>query len=292
MSIQIFVSDMETLIKPTADLIRLADGFVFTEGPLWDPSSQSLFFSDIPADTIYRFSDLQGVEIFRKPSNFANGLAFDHDGRLIACEHRSRRISRSAGDTINVVVDRYQGKRLNSPNDVIVAKDGSILFTDPLYGLRDGLGGPSEQELSFQGVYRVAPGANEPTLLVDDFEAPNGLALSHDETILYIADTIRRHIRAFNVRDDWTLSGGDILVELKGEEEGKPDGMKLDVEGNVFSTGPGGIWICTPGGDILGRIKIPEKTSNLAWGDKDYSSLYITASTGLYKIHCLTSGSD
>jgi len=291
MSIQIFVSEMETLIKSTASLIRLADGFVFTEGPLWDPSSQSLFFSDIPADTIYRFSDSQGVEVFRKPSSFANGLAFDHDGRLIACEHRTRRISRSAGDTISVVVDRYQGKRLNSPNDVIVAKDGSILFTDPLYGLRDGLGGPGEQEISFQGVYRVAPGANEPTLLVDDFEAPNGLALSHDETILYIADTIRRHIRTFKVRDDWTLSGGDVLVELKGEEEGKPDGMKLDVNGNIFSTGPGGIWICTPEGDMLGRIKIPEKTSNLAWGDKDYSSLYVTASSGLYKIHCLTSGS-
>ncbi|MEE8567041.1 MAG: SMP-30/gluconolactonase/LRE family protein, partial [Anaerolineales bacterium] len=217
--------------------------------------------------------------------------AFDNDGRLIACEHRTRRISRSAGDAISVVVDRYQGKRLNSPNDVIVAKDGSILFTDPLYGLRDGLGGPGEQEISFQGVYRVAPGANEPTLLVDDFEAPNGLALSHDETILYIADTIRRHIRTFKVGDDWTLSGGDILVELKGEEEGKPDGMKLDVKGNIFSTGPGGIWICNPDGDILGRIKIPEKTSNLAWGGTDYSSLYVTASTGLYKIRCLTSGS-
>ena len=291
MSIEIFVSDMEALIKPTADLIKLADGFVFTEGPLWDTSSQSLFFSDIPADTIYHFSDSQGIETFRKPSNFANGLAFDHDGRLIACEHRTRRISRSAGDAIDVVVDRYQGKRLNSPNDVIVARDGSILFTDPVYGLRDGLGGPGEQELSFQGVYRVASDANEPTLLVDDFEAPNGLALSHDETVLYISDTIRRHIRVFKVRDDWMLSGGDILVELKGEEEGKPDGMKLDADGNIFSTGPGGIWVCTAEGEILGRIKIPEKTSNLAWGDEDYSSLYITASTGLYKIRCLTSGS-
>ena len=290
MSIQTFVSDMEALIQPTADLARLAGGFVFTEGPLWDPSNQSLLFSDIPADTIYCFNDSRGVEVFRKPSNFANGLAFDPDGRLIACEHRTRRISRSEGDAIGVVVDRYQGKRLNSPNDVIVAKDGSILFTDPVYGLRDGLGGPGEQELSFQGVYRVAPDTNEPTLLVDDFEAPNGLALNHDETILYIADTIRRHIRQFKVRDDWTLSGGDILVELQGDEEGKPDGMKLDVHGNIFSTGPGGIWICNPQGEILGRIKIPEKTSNLAWGDKDYSSLYITASTGLYRIRCTTSG--
>lgn len=290
MAVEIFELELKAIVELDSELLKLANDFIFTEGPVWDPASQWLYFSDIPADTLFRYSEIYGVEVYRKPSNFSNGLAFDRQGMLIACEHRTRRITRGKKKIVEVVADHYQGKRLNSPNDLILASDGSIIFTDPLYGLRDGLGGPGEQELNFQGVYRVPAGASEPSLLVDDFKAPNGLALAPDETKLYVDDTIRRHIRVFEIEDDWTLSGGDVLLEIKGEEEGKPDGMKLDAQGNIFCTGPGGIWICAPDGVVLGRISIPEKTSNLAWGGEDFRTLYITASSSLYKIRCITSG--
>jgi gluconolactonase len=167
-----------------------------------------------------------------------------------------------------------------------------MIFTDPHYGLLEGLGGPGEQELGFRGVYHIPAGQNEPILLVDDFVTPNGLALSPDESKLYVDDTIGGHIRAFDVTDGWGLSGGDVLVELRrDDEEGVPDGMKVDAEGNIYCTGPGGIWICAPDGTVLGRVRMPEVTANLCWGDDDQHTLYITASTGLYRLRCLARGS-
>ncbi len=288
MEMDVFDREMRDLIAPDAEMVKIAGGFRFTEGPVWNQSDGSLYFSDIPGDTIHRFSPEGGVEVFRKPSHYANGLAFDRDGCLVACEHRTRRVTRTSPTGIQVLADSYRGKRLNSPNDVIVAKDGSVLFTDPCYGLREGLGGPGERELTFQGVYRIAPGSSEITLLVDDFETPNGLALTPDERHLYIIDSIPKHIRRFEVHEGWRLSGGDVLVELSGDGEGKPDGMKLDGEGRIFSTGPGGVWICSSDGDILGRIRVPEKTSNLAWGEcgEGYGTLFITASTSVYSVRC------
>lgn len=290
MSVKVFEKEMERLVSPNATLVKLASGFQFTEGPVWHAEEHTLYFSDIPANTIFRYNKNTGTDIYRQPSHYANGLIIDAQGRLLACEHQTRRVTRTSDAGVEVITDRYQGKRLNSPNDLVIARDGSILFTDPLYGLREGLGGPGEQELNFQGLYRVPAGASEPVLLADDFEAPNGLAFSPDESHLYVDDTVRRHIRVFNVGEDYTLTGGEVLVEVKGEGEGKPDGMKVDVEGHIYCTGPQGIWICTAQGDVLGRIQVPEKTSNLAWGSEGYRTLFITASTSIYQIPFIVSG--
>lgn len=293
MAITVFESEATRLVAPSTDLVRLANGFKFTEGPVWDHVRSRLLFSDIPANTIYRYSDREGVQIYRQPSHFSNGLCLDCKGRLLTCEHQTRRVTRENHDgTITVLAHQYEGRRLNAPNDIIVAADGSILFTDPHYGLMEGLGGPAEQEQPWRGVYHLRPDLGEPRLLVDDFDAPNGLALSPDESILYINDSVHEHIRSFRVSDDWQLSGGEVLITLKGEadEEGVPDGMKLDENGNIFCTGSGGIWICNPSGKIMARISIPEVAANLAWGDHDRRSLYVTASTGLYRLRCLVRG--
>jgi gluconolactonase len=287
MTLEVYELEAKNLIDAAATLQQLASGFQFTEGPAWHRGKQCLFFSDIPANTLYRYTAGQGVTIERKPSHFSNGLTLDHAGQLLACEHQSRRVSRQGPDGVTTVVDRYQGKRLNSPNDLVVARDGSILFTDPHFGLLEGLGGPAEAELTFNGVYRIAPGATEPTLLVDDFAAPNGLALSVDEKTLYVDDTIRGHIRSFRINDDWTLAGGEVLVELHAEEPGVPDGMTLDALGYLYCTGSGGIWLCSPAGVVLGRIRMPEVAANLSWGDDDGRTLYLAASTSIYRLRGL-----
>ena len=288
--LEVLDAAVRQLIDPTAALERLADGFQFTEGPVWHPQESCLYFSDIPANTIYRYTDQTGAQVYRQPSHFSNGLTVDAAGRLLACEHRGRRVSRTVGDKVETVVSTYQGRRLNSPNDLFVAGDGSIYFTDPHYGLLDGLGGPAEQEQPCSGVYRIPPGAAEPVLLADDFAAPNGLALSPDGTRLYVSDTVRGHVRSFDVGADGRVGGGAPLVDLPADAEGVPDGLKLDVAGNLYCTGPGGIWICAPTGAILGRIRMPEVTANLNWGDADRRTLYITASTGIYRLRTLVQG--
>lgn len=292
LNIEALHSNLDQLITPDTTVETIVKNVVFTEGPLWDQSAQRLLFSDIPADTIYTWSPASGLQVFRQPSGFSNGLTYNPQGELIACEHRTRTISISRGDEPRrVLASTYQGKRLNSPNDVVAARDGSILFSDPIYGLREGLGGPAEAELDFEGVYRLPPGSDQLELLTDSFERPNGLAFSPDEKLLYIADTVRQHIRVFDVQADWKLNGGCIWAELWDDDfQGRPDGIKVDRLGNLFSTGPGGVWIYNSEAQLLGRIYLPEKTSNLAWGDEDLSSLYITSSTHVYRVHTLTSG--
>lgn len=280
----------EELVDRGAELERLATGFVFTEGPVWDFSARHLTFSDIPGDTMYRWDEANGARVLRRPSSFSNGLTYDLDGNLIACEHRTRRVTRERAGSVEVVVDSYRGRRLNAPNDVVVAADGSLVFTDPHYGLSEPFGGPAEQEQPVRGVYRVPAGASEPELLVDDFDGPNGLALSPDGRRLYVDDSDRAHVRAFDVDADWKLSGGSVLVELGEDGEGVPDGLKLDTEGNLYCTGPGGIWLCAPTGELLGRIRTDEVAANLNWGDDDLRSLYITASTSIYRLRCRTTG--
>ena len=276
------------LIPEDATIERLAGGFGFTEGPVW--RGDHLLFSDIPRRRIVRLRNLaEGPEVttFRYPSGNSNGLTLDRQGRLIACEHSTRRVTRTEIDgTIRVIAERYDGKRLNSPNDVVVKSDDSIYFTDPPYGLRNQTEG---KELSFQGVYRVSPDGRL-TLLVDDFERPNGLAFSPDERVLYVDDSARRHIRAFDVQPDGTLANGRIFADMSSPDSGSPDGMKVDVEGNVYCTGPGGLWMFTPKGELLGRIIPPEQPANLAWGDADWRSLYITARTSVYRIRTLVPG--
>ena len=257
---------------------RIATGFRFTEGPVWHRNGY-LLFSDIPADTIFKWTPDGGVSIFRKPSGQSNGLTYDSKWRLIACEHRTRRVTRTeANGLLTVLAERYNGKRLNSPNDVVVKSDGSIYFTDPPYGVR-----PQERELAFQGVYRIGTDGRL-TLLIDDFKRPNGLAFSPDEKHLYIDDSARMHVRIFDIRPDGTLTRGRIFADMRSDEPGVPDGMKVDAEGNLYVTGPGGLWIFDQHGRLLGKIKLPEVPANCAFGGKDYRTLFITARTSVYAL--------
>lgn len=264
---------------------RLGTGFLFTEGPVWHPRGRFLIFSDMPGDHMRRWSAAEGITTFRKPSRMANGNTFDRQGRLLTCEHATSRVVRLEPDgQLTVLASHYQGKELNSPNDIVCRSDGSIYFTDPPYGRVKFYGVEREQELPFQGVYRVGPDPRSPELLVDDFDRPNGLCFSLDESRLFINDTARKHIRVFEVSPTGRLRGGHVWAETKGDKPGAPDGMKVDAAGNVYCCGPGGIHVFDPDGQLLEIIEVPEYPANFTWGDEDYRSLFITASTSLYRI--------
>ena len=288
---EIFESGAEELFDPDARIEHLGGGFSWAEGPVWNFEEGYLTFSDVIGNAMHRYDDSGGVRVYRQPSNFSNGHTRDTEGRLVSCEHRTRRLTRETGDGVEVIVDGYEGKKFNSPNDVVAARDGSLIFTDPTYGLtKVEEGGGGEREITFQGVYRVPPGSKTAELLVDDFVGPNGLALSPEEDRLYVADTERSHIRVFGIEAGWTLSGGEVLVEIPSEGDEVPDGVKVDVRGNVYCTGKGGIWVSSPEGKMLAHIDVPENTANLAWGDDDARTLYLTADSGLYRIRCRTAG--
>ncbi len=267
-------------IVPEEGLLEvLATGFKFTEGPVWSVKGGYLLFSDIPANQIKMYTPGVGVTTFREPSRNSNGLTFDKELRLLACEFR--RVSRTERDgSIVTVATHYGGKRLNNPNDIVVKTDGAIYFTDPTYGCP-----PEEKELPYQGVYRVTPKHGELTLLVDDFEQPNGLTFSPDEKLLYIADSSDRcYVRVFDVQPDGSLANGRLFADLKSNKPGGPDGMKVDVEGNVYVSAAGGLWIYAPTGKLLGIINTPERPFNCGWGDDDWRSMYLCAHTSLYRI--------
>jgi len=283
--------EFNDIVPKESKLEKIATGFVFTEGPIWDASQGCLFFSDIPANKMRKYTEAKGAELFREPSGKSNGLTLDKQGRLLACEHANRRVSRTEKDgTVVTIADRYNGKKLNSPNDVVVKSDGSIYFSDPPYGLTAEFGNVGEQELPFQGVYRLSADGKTLALLTDEFYRPNGLAFSPDESLLYIDDSERVFVRVFDVKPDGTIANGRIFAELVGTEPGTTDGMKIDSEGNVYVTSPGGISVFDPSGNKLGRIDMPEVAANLAWGDKDWKTLYITGSTSLYRIRLAVEG--
>ncbi|NEP87605.1 MAG: SMP-30/gluconolactonase/LRE family protein [Okeania sp. SIO2C2] len=277
--------NLQNIIGEDAQVEKVVEGFKFIEGPVWHPNG-FLLFSDIPENTIYQWQPNQEVKVFRRPSGNANGNTLDLQGRLITGEHSNRRVSRTEKDgKIITLADEYNGKRLNSPNDLVVKSDGSIYFTDPPYGIKS-----EQEELGFYGVYKIAPDGKL-TLLVDDFIRPNGIALSPDETKLYVNDSEKGHIRVFDIKSDGTLENGMIFDELKdSNKRGVPDGMKVDLQGNVYSTGPGGVWVFSPSGKLLGIIAVPEKVANLAWGNNDYKTLYLTASKSLYRITLKVAG--
>ena len=275
---------LKALIE-TGDPERLATGFQFTEGPVWH-SDGYLLFSDIPANRIHRWTPAGQVDVWREPSGNSNGLTLDRENSLVACEHGNRRVSRTEADgAVVALADKYQGKRLNSPNDLVVKSDGTVYFTDPPYGITPGESSSysEEQEQPCNGLYRILPdGAVE--LLVDDFDRPNGLAFTPDESILYVDDSPRRHVRAFDVRADGGLTNSRIIADMDHPQPGSPDGMKVDIEGNLYVAGATGIWVFEPGGACLGVIVTPERPANCAWGDEDRKSLYITARTSLYRV--------
>lgn len=273
------------LIDPAAELEQVAAGFEFVEGPIWHPAERHLTFSDIIGNTMYRWSEAEGLLVFRRPSQMANGNAYDRQGRILTCEHATSRVTRTDVDgLIDVLASHYDGKELNSPNDIVVTRAGSICFTDPMSGRSPRWGVPRPQELSFQGVYRLDPASHALTLLVDDFDKPNGLCFSVDETLLYINDTTRAHIRVFDVLPDGTLANGRLWAELEPLGVGVADGMKCDAAGNIYCTGPGGIHVFDPAARLLGVILTPQQAANCCFGGDDLRVLYLTATTSIYRL--------
>ena len=275
---------LASIVTDDATFEQVATGFLFTEGPLWHAAGQYLLFSDIPGDHIRRWQATDGISTFRKPSHKSNGLTWDRQGRLLVCEHVTSRVTRTEPDgSQTVLATHWQGKELNSPNDIVCKKDGAIYFTDPTYGRMDVVGLKRDTELSFRGLYRLATDGKL-SLLADDFTQPNGLCFSPDEKRLYVNDTTRQHIRRFDVNADGSVSGGTVWAETKGSERGAPDGMKIDAAGNVYTCGPGGVHVFAPDGTFLGRLRTPENVANLCFGDPDLRSLYITATTSVYRM--------
>jgi len=280
---------LETIISTSEPILELADGFGGAqgpaEGPLWWAEGSYLLFSDIHNNRRMKYTPGEGVTLFQEPTHRANGLTRDLQGRIIACEHDSRRVTRQEPDgSITVVANSFQGRQLNRPNDVVVKSDGSIYFTDPWTSPLP----PEQWDLTFSGVYRVTPDLGTLTLLVDDFILPNGLAFSPDESVLYINDSRRGHIRAFEVQPNGTLAKASdrVFVDLTGEEPGVPDGMKVDVEGNVYCGGSGGLWIMDPNGTKLGRIVHgAPATTNLGFGGADWKTLYFTSRNHLGSVN-------
>ena len=269
--------ELERILSIDQDIDELGNGYGGemgpAEGPVWWNEDGYLLFSDIHNNRRMKWAPGKQVTLDREPTDRANGLTRDLQGRLIACEHDSRRVTRLEPDgSITVVANSYRGLRLNRPNDVVVKSDGSIYFTDPIT-----LNVVSE--LDYCGVYRVSPDLGTTNCVVRDFVLPNGLAFSPDESILYVNDSRRRHIRAFDVEPNGGLAlwTDRVFAELKGELPGVPDGMKVDVEGNVYCTGPGGVWVLDPSGKHLGTILTgAPSTTNLAWGGDDWKTLFIT----------------
>jgi gluconolactonase len=293
MAVAVLSEKLRALVDEEAPIEQIATGFTFTEGPIWMPDG-SLHFSDMPADKRRRWHPDEGVTVLRDPSNKCNGMTLDSDGNLIVCEHVTSSVVRERPDgTRETLATHWGDKELNSPNDVIVASDGSIIFSDPTYGRMPVFGLEREQELDFQGVYRIPAGGGDPQLLVDDFGQPNGLCFSPDESLLYVNDTERAHIRVFDVGPDHRLSNGRAFAENIGDGDlakGVVDGMKVDEQGNIYVTGPEGIWVFGSDGEHLGTIRVQEPTGNLNWGDDDWRSLYIAASASVYRVRMKVAG--
>jgi gluconolactonase len=276
------------IVAPDAALEHIAAGFGLTEGPVW--RGDDLLFSDIPRSRTVRWRMLpEGPEVttFRANTGGGNGMALDHDGGIVVCEQAARRVTRVAPTgEVAVLADAYEGKRLNSPNDVVVHSSGAIYFTDPPFGLPNNEEG---KDLSFNAVFRLDPdGALTP--VATDCDKPNGLCFSPDERILYVADTPPMLVRAYDVRPDGTLANGRVFADMSSTDVGRPDGMRVDRAGNLYCTGGGGVRVVAPDGTKLGRIRTPEHGRNIVFGDEDFRTLYITAGSGLYRIRLIAQG--
>lgn len=291
---------LDDLVKPGAKIEILAEGFEWSEGPVWVPGHEMLLFSDVPANRIYRWREGEhSAEVYLQPSGdtgFAtgghegsNGLLLDPQGRLVMCQHADRRIARmdtsldKPQPAFATLVDNYQGKRFNSPNDAVYDRQGNLYFTDPPYGLAD----ESARELPFQGTYKLSA-AGELTLLTDELSRPNGIALSPDEKTLYVANSDPEHAiwMAYDVNADGTIGNGRIFYDATdyvARAPGLPDGLKIDDQGNLYATGPGGVWIFSPDGEHLGTIKTGQATANNAF-NQDKSVMYITADMYLLRV--------
>jgi gluconolactonase len=284
------------LTVPTARVEPLYEGCRWAEGPVWFADGGYVVWSDIPNNRMLRWTPDLGVGIFRADANFSNGNTRDRQGRLVSCEHGGRRVTRTEPDgSITVIADRHDGRRLNSPNDVVVKSDGTVWFTDPTYGIMsDYEGHKAEPEQDGCHVYRVDPDTGTVAVVADDFAKPNGLAFSRDESVLYVADSGvthdpdgPHHIRAFDVRGDNTLGNGRVFVEVS---PGVPDGFRLDVDGNLWTSAQDGVHCYAPDGTLLGKIRLPQMASNLTFGGPKRNRLFITSTHALYSVFVGTSG--
>ena len=296
-------SAFDRLVPDGALLEKIADGFSWVEGPVWNRAEGHLLFSDIPNNVVAKWNDKAGTGVFLKPSGYngvapfagaepgSNGLTFDREGRLVLCEHGDRRVARLEKDgTKTTLVGRYEGKRFNSPNDIVFRSNGDVYFTDPPYGLPKAFEDP-QRELNFCGVYRLSRNGAL-TLLTKELGAPNGLAFSPDEKKLYISDSQRALWLVYDVKDDGTIANGRTFfdaTEFKKSRPGSPDGIKVDTRGNIFSAGPGGIYVFSPAGKHLGTFDFGVPTGNCNWGE-DGSTLFITSNTAVYRIRLNTKG--
>jgi len=299
---------LDSLIAPDARIEQLADGFEWSEGPVWRASGSYLLFSDVPHNTIYKWQDSIGITVFLRPAGYtginppgrelgSNGLTFDANDSLVMADHGNRQIARlnEAKFTKTTLADRYQGKRLNSPNDLVYRSNGDLYFTDPPYGLK-GLNADSTKELKHNGVYRLTP-SGQLTLLTQELSFPNGLAFSPDEKTLYVAnsDATKAIWMAYNVQPDGTLGAGRVFFDatpwVTEGKKGLPDGMKVDRSGNLFASGPGGIVVFSPAGKHLGTIATGQPTANCAFGG-DGATLYMTANDRLLRVRLRTKGNS
>lgn len=289
------------LVITCAELERLVTGLRWAEGPVWFDDLNCLLFSDIPNQRILRWApgalDGNGASVFRQPSGFANGHTRDRQGRLLSCEHGKRRVTRTETDgTITVIADSYQGRQLNSPNDVVVHSDGSIWFSDPTYGiLSDYEGYKATPEQDARRVYRVTPETGDITAVAEDFLQPNGLAFSPDERVLYVADSGASHapdapriIRAYDVAGG-RLANSRVFCEI---DSGIPDGFRVDTDGNLWTSAGDGVHCFAPNGTLLGRILVPEVVSNLTFGGPRRNRLFISATTSLYAVYVTATGAQ
>ncbi|WP_027775818.1 SMP-30/gluconolactonase/LRE family protein [Paraburkholderia caledonica] len=279
------------LLQPNASMDKLTGECLWAEGPVYFPATDLLIWSDIPNNRMLRWAPGMGVGVYRAPSNYSNGNTRDREGRLVSCEHGTRRVTRTEHDgSITVIASHFEGKQLNSPNDVIVDSEGAIWFTDPDYGIiSDYEGYRADSEVGRCNVYRVSPGDTQVRLVSDDFVKPNGLAFSPDESKLYIADSAAshddnapRHIRVFDVASNGELRNGRVFVEM---QSGVPDGMRVDDHGNVWTSAEDGVHCYAPDGALLGKILIPEVVANLTFGGPRRNRLFITATSSVYALH-------
>jgi gluconolactonase len=289
---------LASLIDPDAELRQIGSGYQFTEGPVWVDSEDCLLFSDIPGDTRWRWSGRDGMSVDLRPTFKANGMALDIDGNLLVCEQVTSSLVRFHADgQRELVAYHHEGRYLNSPNDVVVRRvDGGIYFTDPDYGRwNDWIGQERTRDLDFRGLWRVPHAGGPVELLVarDEFDQPNGLCISPDESLLYVNDSARCHVKAFDVAPDGTLGGGRVLLAGIGTgvpRTGNVDGMECDELGNVWVTGTGGVWVIAPDGERLGVLSMPEVAGSLCWGGDDRRSLFVMTSTTAHVVPTIVRG--
>jgi gluconolactonase len=286
MEIDMAAPGFERIVPRSSEMEVIAGDLQFGEGPVWNKRTGEFFWVDIIGDTIWKWKRGVGRTVVMRPSYKADGMTFDQQGRLVVAGWSWRRVWRMEKDgSIQTLCSQFDGQKLNSPNDIVVKSDGSIYFTDPSGGLYnvEMQGEDVQRYLDYHAVFRIAPDGKT-TIAVKDFTYPNGLAFSSDEKLLYINDTRENLIKVYDVNPDGTVGNGRLFAKLVGPEAGVADGMKIDVEGNVYCTGPAGIQVFAPDGKLLGRIKIPGHATNLGFGDDDWRALYVTTYTSVFRI--------